>query len=233
MILLRLSGHSGAGKSRLLKEVEHRGVTVGAVALFNTRTPRPSEVDGGDYHFVTREQIQQLPVDSYYVGPVREMLQAVDLVKLEEDLRTRELVVIEVSHKLWPGLEQALRQRLGDCLRTVSVFICAVDLERIETLEEREARGEIEEEVKAILTWRRTEDNVAIARRARSAACEVLGALTGAQRYNRIFRTSPEGPDGEDDWTFPGGPRGNAARAAEEFVAFIEALRRGSGLNPA
>ncbi len=56
-----------------------------------------------------------------------------------------------------------------------------------------EAKRKIEEEVKAILRWRGTEDGSGIAKRARSAADEVLDAVTGAAHYDRIIQTSPEG----------------------------------------
>lgn len=224
MVLLRVSGHSGAGKSRLLKEVEERGISLRRVVLYTTRSPRPGEVDGVDYHFVTPEHIQRLPVDTYYAGPVREMLQAVNLVTLEEDLKTGELVIIEIFHRLWPGLERTMRERLGDQLRTTSIFLCALELEALRSLEESEARRRIEGNVKTILRWRGTEDEVDIAKRSQSAANEVLAALTGAEQYDRIIRTSPEGPYGKDDWTCPEGPRGSAATAIREFTTLLETL---------
>ncbi|KAI4872323.1 hypothetical protein NFI96_027751, partial [Prochilodus magdalenae] len=55
-----LSGPSGAGKSTLLKRLmkEYEGV-FGFSVSHTTRNPRPGEEDGKDYHFVTREKIQE------------------------------------------------------------------------------------------------------------------------------------------------------------------------------
>ncbi|KAK2898414.1 hypothetical protein Q8A67_009832 [Cirrhinus molitorella] len=55
-----LSGPSGAGKSTLLKRLmkEYEGV-FGFSVSHTTRNPRPGEEDGKDYHFVTREKMQE------------------------------------------------------------------------------------------------------------------------------------------------------------------------------
>lgn len=54
-----LSGPSGAGKSTLLKMLmkEFDGV-FGFSVSHTTRKPRPGEVNGKDYHYVTREAMQ-------------------------------------------------------------------------------------------------------------------------------------------------------------------------------
>ncbi|KAG8443502.1 hypothetical protein GDO86_012050, partial [Hymenochirus boettgeri] len=55
-----LSGPSGAGKSTLLKKLlqEYDGI-FGFSVSHTTRNPRPGESNGKDYHFVTREDMQQ------------------------------------------------------------------------------------------------------------------------------------------------------------------------------
>ncbi|XP_015254913.1 guanylate kinase 1b isoform X2 [Cyprinodon tularosa] len=55
-----LSGPSGAGKSTLLKKLmkDHEGV-FGFSVSHTTRNPRPGEEDGKDYHFTTREAMQE------------------------------------------------------------------------------------------------------------------------------------------------------------------------------
>uniref|UniRef100_A0A8C6ZAY3 Guanylate kinase n=3 Tax=Nothoprocta TaxID=8806 RepID=A0A8C6ZAY3_NOTPE len=55
-----LSGPSGAGKSTLLKKLlqEYKNV-FGFSVSHTTRKPRPGEVNGKDYHFVSREEMQK------------------------------------------------------------------------------------------------------------------------------------------------------------------------------
>ncbi|XP_029285281.1 guanylate kinase 1b [Cottoperca gobio] len=55
-----LSGPSGAGKSTLMKRLmnEHEGI-FGFSVSHTTRNPRPGEEDGKDYHFTTKEAMQE------------------------------------------------------------------------------------------------------------------------------------------------------------------------------
>jgi guanylate kinase len=88
MLLLRLSGHSGAGKSRLTAALPNLGVTCPRTVLYTSRLARPGEVHGQDYYFLSYGAINALPSSDFFVGPVREMLQGVDLSQLESDLKS-------------------------------------------------------------------------------------------------------------------------------------------------
>src|SRR5690348_7161587 len=82
--LVILSGPSCVGKSpldralgRFYPELRNR---LRKLVLFNSRAPRPGEVDGMDYHFRQRSQIEALRAESRYaVMEVRGDLQAVDV----------------------------------------------------------------------------------------------------------------------------------------------------------
>jgi GTPase SAR1 family protein len=53
-----MCGPSGVGKSSLIKRLQTDfPAKVGFSVSHTTRNPRPGEVDGVDYHFVTREQM--------------------------------------------------------------------------------------------------------------------------------------------------------------------------------
>jgi len=54
-ILLLVSGPSGSGKSTLCRRLESEGDAEFSVSC-TTRPPREGEVDGRDYHFLTREE---------------------------------------------------------------------------------------------------------------------------------------------------------------------------------
>jgi hypothetical protein len=228
MMLLHLAGHSGAGKTRLLTALPARGVTAPRAVLCTSRLPRDAEIHGRDYYFLTRGAVAALPRESFFVGPVREQLQAVDLVQLEEDLKNNLLVLVEIHPTLWPGLKQAMTDRLGDRLRTASVFMTAVDPEAIRAMPDNDARGRyIRTEVERTLTWRAKDSSASIGRRVASAVGEILKALglDGRTDYDRVLHSSPEGPDGQDDWTRGGAPVGRAGRALDEFVQFVEETR--------
>lgn len=87
--LVILAGPSCVGKSPLAKALERfypeLWRRLQPVVLYNSRTPRPGEADGVDYHFRARPDIEALrrESDRYVVLDVRGDLQALDLRELE------------------------------------------------------------------------------------------------------------------------------------------------------
>lgn len=59
-LLLILSSPSGAGKTTLTRKLQDRFPALRFSVSHTTRKPRPNEVDGKDYHFVTREEFDEL-----------------------------------------------------------------------------------------------------------------------------------------------------------------------------
>ncbi len=62
-LLIVLSGPSGVGKGTLLNEVLQRNENIVVSVSATTREPRPGEVDGVNYHFITKDQFKSM-VDS-------------------------------------------------------------------------------------------------------------------------------------------------------------------------
>lgn len=58
-ILIVVSGFSGAGKGTLMKKLMEDYDNYALSISMTTRTPRPGEVDGREYFFVTREQFEE------------------------------------------------------------------------------------------------------------------------------------------------------------------------------
>ena len=59
-LMLVLSSPSGAGKTTLSKKIQQSNSSFEISVSHTTRKPRPNEVDGLDYHFVSKEQFQSL-----------------------------------------------------------------------------------------------------------------------------------------------------------------------------
>jgi guanylate kinase len=59
-ILFVVSAPSGAGKTSLVRGLIEGGSGVRLSVSFTTRAPRAGEVDGRDYHFVTRERFVEM-----------------------------------------------------------------------------------------------------------------------------------------------------------------------------
>jgi hypothetical protein len=223
MLLLRLSGHSGAGKSRLIAALPRLGITCPRAVLYTSRLARAGEVHGRDYYFLSRSAIAALPGSDFYVGPVREMLQGVDLGQLEIELRSNSLVLVEIFAPLWAGLEKRIRERVGPELHTASVFMTAVDPKAFRAQPDEKRAHYVQETIEDILRRRAKDADDKISSRARSGFAEIAEALGphGNTLYNRVFHSAPEGPDGDDDWTKEGQPIGRARDALDEFVAFV------------
>jgi len=226
-MLLRLSGHSCAGKTRLVNALPRFGITCPKVIRYTSRAPRPEETEGEDYFFRSSEFIEALPPQDFLIGPVRNMLQAFDLKKLETDLNTHDLVLIEIYPSLWPKLISRLEERMPEKLVTASVFMTAVNPAVIaEFNDDEEKAGYITSEVYKMLLFRNKDLPEDIKIRAHAAASEIVGALSpeGIKMYSKIIHSAPEGPDGEDDWTREEKPAGQAMKSLQEFVDLFKKM---------
>lgn len=135
-ILFILSAPSGAGKTTLSRQILERDPHLLLSISYTTRSPRPGERDGEDYHFIDGVCFAQLraasafaewaQVHDYLYGtaraPIDETLAAGRDVLLDIDVQgARQIksaytdsVSIFVLPPSWPELEQRLRSRGTD-----------------------------------------------------------------------------------------------------------------------
>ena len=127
-----LSGPSAVGKSTVVRRLRERVPDLHFSVSATTRAPRPGEVDGVDYHFVTPEEFQQL-IDNgellewaeihsglhrsgTLAGPVADAAAAGRPVLIEVDLAgakaVKKAMPEAVSVFLAPPSRDALEQRL-------------------------------------------------------------------------------------------------------------------------
>ena len=59
-LLFVISGPAGAGKSMIAKKLVEKYPDVGLSVSCTTRAPRPGEIDGVHYHFVSEERFEEL-----------------------------------------------------------------------------------------------------------------------------------------------------------------------------
>lgn len=116
--LFIVSAPSGAGKTTLVNALLQRLDDVRVSVSHTTRTQRPGEQDGVNYHFVSREQFQQLQ-------DAGDFLEAAEVFGnrygtsqrwVRETLATGVDVVLEID---WQGAEQ-VRRLLPDA---ISIFV--------------------------------------------------------------------------------------------------------------
>ncbi len=82
--LVILSGPSGVGKDTVINTWHDQDPRVRRVVAYTTRDPRPGEVDGVDYHFVTVDQFMEMAAagdfleykevhGNHYATPLKDM----------------------------------------------------------------------------------------------------------------------------------------------------------------
>jgi guanylate kinase len=118
-LMLVLSSPSGAGKTTLSRRLLQRDANLEMSISVTTRPPRPGEIDGVDYYFITpedfgvminrRELLEHAKVFGHYYGTPMEPVQAA--------LREGRDVLFDID---WQGTQQ-LAQNARDDL--VSVFV--------------------------------------------------------------------------------------------------------------
>ncbi len=127
-LLIVLSGPSGVGKGTILKEFIHDpDLKLAYSVSLTTRKQRPGEVDGVNYHFVSREEFERARdngellewaefVGNYYGTPVAEV----------EKLRNEgKNVILEIEVQ---GCQQ-VRAKVKDAL---TIFIVPPNMEELE-----------------------------------------------------------------------------------------------------
>lgn len=131
-MLVVLAGPSGVGKGTIVERLLGRDLGLWKSISYTSRAPRPDEVDGVDYHFVTRAEFEALRDAGGFLewfevfgdlkgtprAPVEERLAAGDDVLLEIDvqgaLKVREAFPHALLVFVKPPSPEELRRRLTE-----------------------------------------------------------------------------------------------------------------------
>ena len=127
-VVLVLSGPSGAGKSSLIKKIESAIGEYYFSISTTTRAMREGEIDGVDYHFVSREEfIADIESDNFLeYATVHGNYYGTSLKPVRKALAKGKLVIFDIDVQ---G-NMAIKNRLGDI--TTSVFITPPSLSELE-----------------------------------------------------------------------------------------------------
>ena len=118
-LLLVLSSPSGAGKSTLSRLLLEKDDNISLSVSSTTREPRPGEVDGKDYHFVSQGEFDELIARDGFLehATVFEHSYGTPAAPVEAALKDGKDVLFDID---WQGTQQ-LNQKVGADL--VRVFI--------------------------------------------------------------------------------------------------------------
>lgn len=129
-ILFIISGPAGSGKGTVVNELisAHNDIFLSVSAT--TRAPRPGEVDGVHYHFITKQEFEKriengeileytTYCDNYYGTPLKEVNEALEqgkdiILEIEVDgaMQVKKKVENAVTIMLTPPDKETLEQRL-------------------------------------------------------------------------------------------------------------------------
>jgi guanylate kinase len=113
-----VSAPSGAGKTSLVKALMEREPRIRFSVSYTTRKPRPNEIPGRDYHFVTPERFAEMVAHDEFLehAQVFDNFYGTGLRTVQEALSIGEQLLLEID---WQGARQ-VRARLPEAR---SIFI--------------------------------------------------------------------------------------------------------------
>ena len=117
-LLVVVSGPSGVGKGTIMRPFMERNQNVKYSVSATTRAPREGEIDGVNYHFVTKEQFENLIENDEMLEYARYSgkYYGTPRFAVEKNLAAGLDVVLEIEVK---GAQQVRRR----CSEAISVFI--------------------------------------------------------------------------------------------------------------
>jgi guanylate kinase len=147
-----VSAPSGAGKTSLVKALMEREPRIRFSVSYTTRKPRPNEIPGRDYHFVTTERFAEMVANGEFLehAQVFDNCYGTGVRAVEEALAIGEQLLLEID---WQGAAQ-VRARLPEAC---SIFILPP------------SRSSLEQRLKA----RSTDADAVIQRRLQDAARDI------------------------------------------------------------
>jgi guanylate kinase len=227
--LIVLSGPSCVGKSPLDRALKRfypeLRKSMQTLVLYNSREPRPGEVDGEDYHFRSREFIAQLKHrEGHAVMEVRGDLQALDQAELVRQLGRGD-VIFEGNPFIGDWLLQHARQTGTGHL---GVFMSPLCREEVEHFKKQQGSGGLEALItdmmrrKLLRRTRRQKGELSLKdlQNIETRAASAYPELQLAHRFGFVLPNS----DGEDseNWDAFYYPVGSARRC---MLAFIDLLQ--------
>jgi len=226
--LVILSGPSGVGKTPLLKSLKknYPEISFGMPVMYTSRTPRPGEEDGIDFHFRSESEIKNLPAERFITAQVRHLWQAIDLQEAESLLRQYQLIIAEIHPSLAkPLMEHPIIHEGKDfVLRTV--FISPLLEEEIKAVRESMGFASPTETVSAImmpkLLWRSLKQGKMITEQEiediRIRVSKAYEEMQIGKKYSHIIINH----DSEDSehWKFSP-PIGEAGETLKRFVTIL------------
>jgi guanylate kinase len=152
LTLVVLAGPAGVGKGTIVRRILATEPDFRLSVSATTRAPRPGEIDGIDYHFVSKEAFESQIAENEFLEYAKvhgTHYYGTPLAELEKASRDRIHLLLEIDLQ---GARQ-VRERLPDAL---SIFVLPPSFEDLEE-RLRQRATETEEQIQTRLLTARTE----------------------------------------------------------------------------
>jgi len=119
-LLFILSSPSGAGKTTITRALLEQDNQLKISVSYTTRQPRPGEVDGQDYHFVSKDEFDQMVENNQLLEHAKVFgnYYGTPLMPVEKALANSQDIIFDID---WQGTQQ-LKQKLVNDLVTIFVL---------------------------------------------------------------------------------------------------------------
>ena len=185
--MIILSSPSGAGKTTLVKKISKEKNYKISIS-HTTREPRPNEVDGEDYFFISEEKFQKLIEKKAFLehANVFKNLYGSTKDQVFKNLENGHNVLFDID---WQGAQQIKKQTLN--YKLVSFFILPPSKEVL--LQRLISRGEAKDDIiqmrmqqfsKDVLHWKEY-DFVVVNEDLNKCYNEIIGYLENSLNYNK------------------------------------------------
>ncbi|MGE5503547.1 MAG: guanylate kinase [Actinomycetota bacterium] len=127
-LMLVMSSPSGAGKTTISRQLLARDPWIAMSVSATTRPPRPGEVDGKDYHFLTVERFHQMLEAGEFLEHARvfDNFYGTPKAPVEQVLASGRDVLFDID---WQGTQQLAQNARADL---VSIFVLPPSVEELE-----------------------------------------------------------------------------------------------------
>ena len=116
-----LSSPSGAGKTTITKKLSQKYPNIKISISHTTRKPRPNEIDGVDYHFVSNDKFQKMINNKEFLEYAKVFKNFYGTTKsnILKELDKGNNVIFDID---WQGTNQIISQKLRNRLLTFFIL---------------------------------------------------------------------------------------------------------------
>ena len=125
-IMVILSSPSGVGKTTLTKKIQQKYQSFKISVSHTTRKPRPNEIDGVDYHFISDKEFKKLIYEKkfYEYAKIFENFYGTLKKTVDEDIITND-IIFDID---WQGTKQLSKFKN---LQLIKIYLITEDKEEL------------------------------------------------------------------------------------------------------